>query len=126
MSLVQLCRCPRLILPSAVGFLNSPLALGFPGFQYRWCLGAKEPSCTSKISVLASPKVALGISRVGNRFRHASVDDDNRELDNNGFLWGFLPFLGTPQLAQSIPDCPGGGADTGTCPTSHRVGSQRA
>lgn len=64
---------------------------------------------------------------MGNRLRHASVDDDNREHDNNDFLWGF-PFLGSACCvhAQSIPDCPGGGADIGTCGTSHRVGSPQA
>lgn len=42
---------------------------------------------------------------MGNRFRHASVDYDNREQDNNGFLWGF-PFLGNPWRAQKHPGLP--------------------
>lgn len=95
-------------------FSKSAACPGVSLIPIALCWSGREPTCTSEIAMLASPPAARASSLKGNRLRHASVDDDTREQDNNGFLWGF-PFLGCPRRGQSIPDCPGGGADIGTC-----------
>lgn len=64
-----------------------------------------------------------------NRLRHASVDDDNREHDNNGFLWDFPSWAARsarrafPTAREGAPILAGAGPNTGW--EAGRPGSER-
>lgn len=83
-------------------FSKSAACLGVSLIPIALCWSGREPTCTSEIAMLASPPAARASSLKGNRLRHASVDDDTREQDNNGFLWGF-PFLGSRGAGRASP-----------------------
>lgn len=120
----QLSQRLGLVLPSAVGFLNSLLALGFP-IPIALVLGVLEShTAFQRPCVSLAPSGQSELENGEPARRHASADDDNREHDNNDFLWDFPSWAA--RSAQSIPDCPGGGAGFGTCPTRHPVGSRQA
>lgn len=128
---VWLSQRPGLVLPSAVGFLNSLLALGFPiPIALVLWLGGSGGALQRAIPHSGDRCASLAPSGQGElqdgepASRHAAADDDNRDLDNNGFLWDFPSWAA--RSAQSIPDYPGGGADIGTCPTRYRVESRQA